>query len=277
MSGKRVKVVIVSGGMGEAPEQILNTVLVQFPDPRVDVEKHTLVRDAAEIERALNSAAESGGVVIHALVHPGLRAHLEGRAAALGVPNVDAFGSLIGLLAERLEQEPMASPGRYREMRRDYFRRIEAIEFTIQHDDSQATDSLAEADIVLVGVSRTGKTPLSIYLAMQGWRVANVSFVPGIELPTALESVDRRRVVGLVIDHEELLAHRRRRHADFGIRRATPYVSSQEVFEELEALLEGFRRRRIPVVETTQKPLESIAHEVVDIVTRRLGDDAQRD
>jgi len=161
-------------------------------------------------------------------------------------------------------------------LRRDYYERIEAIEYTIDHDDSRNLETIDGADIVLVGVSRTGKTPLSMYLAMQGWKTANVSFLPNIPWPAELDRVEHGRIVGLVIERERLMAHRKQRSSEVGLGVATPYSSEEALFLELEGLLAAFKQHRLPIVDVTEKPIETTAQEVIRLVTYALGDDARR-
>jgi regulator of PEP synthase PpsR (kinase-PPPase family) len=188
----------------------------------------------------------------------------------------DLFGDLMARLRRRLGQVPKAEPGRYRALRHDYYERIEAIEFSIEHDDSQNLATLDGAEIVLIGVSRSGKTPLSMYLAMHGWKTANVSFLPGLPWPVELESVDRQRLVGLVIDRERLMGHRRRRSVEVGFQGTTNYSSEESLFLELEELREELKRHRISTVDVTEKPIETTAQEVIQRITSALGEHARK-
>lgn len=262
--------------MGASARQVLDTVLAQFETEPVNVIKIPLVRAPREVEDAVETVAAAGGLLIHTLVDPSLRELLACRAAEHGLATVDLFGELMTKLAAHLDCKPLAHPGRFRELNRAYCERMDAIEFAMQHDDSQNASSLSRADIVLIGVSRSGKTPLTMYLAMQGWRVANVSYVPNVELPRELATVSRSRIVGLLISQEQLTAHRVRRQGDVGLVGATPYVAEHSVFNELEGLREYFREQRIVTIDVTNKPIESTAREVVSLVVRRLGEEAKQ-
>ena len=260
---------VVSGGMGASAAQVLDTVLAQFDTQPVEVIKIPLVRSSEQLEDALERAASAGALVIHTLVDAELRQILDDRAEALGVTTVDLFGRLMQCLSSHLGCAPMAHPGRFRELNRSYCERMEAIEFAMQHDDSQSAFSLNRAEIILLGVSRSGKTPLSMYLAMQGWKVANVSYVPGVELPVEFASAPRSRIVGLMLSPAELIAHRQRRQRDFGLEGPTPYVNERGVFEELEALRGYLKQQRILMLDVTNKPIESTAREVVTLILAR--------
>lgn len=271
-----LSVFIVSGGSGAAGQLLAETLLAQFPGSDAQLQCFKDCCTTAEVDRILERAHDLDAVVIHSLVDPDLRAYLTARAEALSLLAHDLFGELLTLLEERLGRPPLAAPGRYRTLRREYFERVEAIEFAVDHDDSQNLASIGRADIVLVGVSRTGKTPLSMYLAMKGWKVANVSFLPDIGWHDELNHVDHGKIVGLSIELERLLAHRKQRSVEVGLGRATRYSSEESLFLELEALHDALKRHRVPIVDVTDKPLETSAHEVIELVTRQCGDSVRR-
>ncbi len=172
-------------------------------------------------------------------------------------------------LSTRLQAQPIGQPGLYRKLYDQYFKRVDAIEFTIAHDDGQRRADLGQADIVLMGVSRLGKTPLSVYLAMQGWKVANVPFVPGVELPAELWTVDRRRIVGLTIEPPQLAVHRRWREKRLGVD-AEDYVDQKQIAGELREANRFFSNHDIPVVDVTDKPIETSGAEIEAVVTRSM-------
>jgi hypothetical protein len=263
-------VLLVSGGVGSSGQQLVNTVLAQFTGPEVPVVIVPQVRSAAQIREAVEQAAAAGGIIVHTLVDEELRRLLIDLARGSGVVAVDLMGDLLEHLAAKLGQRPAGKPGLYRQRREAYFERVAAIEFTVSHDDGMRVWDLARADIVLVGVSRSGKTPLSMYLSVMGWKVANVPFVLSLEPPAELLQADRRRVVGLVVDPAQLVAHRRWRQQSLGIPRLSSYTNAEEVYEEAEAARRFFRRQGFGTVNTTDKPIETSADEVIDLVARRL-------
>lgn len=271
-----LSVFVISGGSGAAGQLLLDTLLAQFPAQSARVVCHSDQRTVEQLDHVLELARATKALVVHSLVDEAQRRHLSERAESLGVETHDLFGDLMHRLELRLGCAPVAVPGRYRRLRRDYFERIEAINFAVEHDDSQHLPSLDQAEIVLVGVSRAGKTPLSMYLAMQGWKTANIAFVPNTAWPSELERVDHGRIVGLHIEHERLLTYRKRRSLEVGLGRSTPYSTDTSVFLELETLRDEFKRRRVPVVDVTDKPLESSAQEVIELVTRFMGGHARR-
>jgi len=265
----RLGIHIVSGGVGASGELLAHTVLAQFPGAPVDIVVHSHVHDVQDVNKIVDSVAKSRGILLHTLVNGQVRDALLLAAHRLGVEEIDLAGPVIDLLSTRLGSEPVGQPGLYRKLYDQYFKRIDAIEFTIDHDDGKRTHDLREAEIVLMGVSRLGKTPLSVYLAMQGWRVANVPFVPGIKLPDEVWSLDSRRIVGLTIEPTQLAVHRRWREQRLGVP-VGDYVDQKHVAGELREANRFFHAQDIPVVDVTDKPIETSGSDIVGVVTRRL-------
>ncbi len=267
---RKLEIYIISGGVGASAELLTQTVLAQFPDARAAVKIFAHVHEPREVDALVQAAADVGALVVHTLAIGAVRRHLAQEAARRGVTAVDLMGPLMDALAAGLGRKPVGEPGLYRKLYGQYFRRVEAIEFTVAHDDGQRGEEVGQAEIVLIGVSRVGKTPLSMYLAMQGWKVANLPFVPGVTLPAALWRVDRRRVVGLTIEPPQLAIHRRHREQRLGVA-ADSYVDRSRIAAELQEANRLFARYGLPVVDTTDKPIESSGAEIIVAVTHRLS------
>src|SRR3990172_3333080 len=197
---------IVSGGMGASGEQVVNTVLAQFPDITVPVIPVRNVRNREQLENVIAQTKEQGGTIVHTMVDSHLRQRLTDLAQEHGVTAIDLMGGLLERLTAVLGQAPAEKPGLYRQHHRPYFERIEAIEYALKHDDGQNREGWHAADVLLVGVSRTGKTPLSVYLSVLGWKVANLPVVLEIPAPPELYQLDPARVIGLNIDLDRLTA-----------------------------------------------------------------------
>ncbi|MBI4404650.1 MAG: kinase/pyrophosphorylase, partial [Deltaproteobacteria bacterium] len=181
----------------------------------------------------------------------------------MGVPAADLLGPLLELFSGFLTKDPLSQPGLFHQVNEYYFRRIEAIEFTVKHDDGKYPDNLQTADVVLVGLSRTSKTPLSVYLSYKGWKVANVPVVYGIPLPQRLFEIDQRKIIGLVIDPNVLVRIRRERLIKMGEDPNGTYANLEHVLRETEYCKELFRKnRRWPIFDVTGKALEETAAEV---------------
>ena len=198
-------VYIVSGGSGASGQQIAETALAQFPTRRVPVIVRNNVRSLKQVEIAVKEAAADGGTVVHTLVDGSLREALIRLGRKHGVVTIDLMGPLLEQVAGQTGAKPLEQPGLYRKLRKDYFDRVEAIDFAVSHDDGNRPDDIPSADVVIIGVSRCGKTPLSMYLAVHGWKMANIPIIKDIPLPGELFRIDRRRVIGLSIEYKRLL------------------------------------------------------------------------
>lgn len=268
------QIFIVSGGMGTTGEQLARTALAQFEDSGTSIVVIPGLRTVVEVRDAVERAADAEALVIHTLVDRELREVLIRTALARRVIAVDAMGPVLEKVSAFLGRQPAGRPGLYRKVREDYFRRIEAIEFAVRHDDGRHFNELGGAEIILIGVSRAGKTPLSIYLAMRGFKTANVPLVKGIEPPPQLFEVPRGRVVGLTLDPDLLVSFRRQRHGGLGRGAPRTYADPREIFQDLEFARSIFRKGRFATVDVTSKPIEESANEVVSAVARDGGLDA---
>jgi regulator of PEP synthase PpsR (kinase-PPPase family) len=262
--------------MGTSGEQVVHTVLVQFPETKVPVITIPHVRRIEQIEDVVNQAVTSAGLIVHTLVDDHLRQALIQMAQQKGLVAIDLMGNLLTRLSHILGREPLIHPGRYRQLNEAYFRRIAAIEFAITHDDGGRPQDWPLADIVLTGVSRVGKTPLSIYLSTQGWKVANVPLVLELPAPRELFYLDRRRVIGLHLEAGQLLFHRQQRQQHLGTLGPSAYTDPAKIYEEVEAARQVFKRGRFTVVDVTDKPIETTAEEVETLITRRFEEAERR-
>ena len=263
-------VYVVSGGAGTSGEQLVRSALAQFLDVDIPVVTIPNVRSVEQVCEVVAQAGSTGGTIVHTLVNADLRRTLSKRAEDQDTVTIDLIGDVLSHLATVLAAEPVGRPGLYRKLREDYFERVEAIEFAVAHDDGRNPQELAEAEIVLIGVSRVGKTPLTIYLSMLGWKVANVPIVRDIAPPEELFGLDPRRVVGLTIAPSHVRTHRRLRGRRIGVPKKASYTGVTEISEEIATLRRLCRKHGFTVVNVTDKPIEESADEVAELVTRRL-------
>ncbi|HJU83889.1 MAG TPA: pyruvate, water dikinase regulatory protein, partial [Holophagaceae bacterium] len=260
---------VVSGGSGETAHRMVQAALTQFSKgEEAIVRRFQNVRTREEAERVLQMAAEKRAVVVHTTVSRELRFYLEDRCAELRLTQVDLFGNLLDTLALYLRQRPEERPGLFHTLDDKYFRRIEAIEFALRFDDGQDPAGIEDADIVLVGISRTSKTPLSMYLAMEGHKVMNVPLVPGVHPPSQIEKIPQGRIVGLTIQAERLQEIRLHRLKRLGARgTAEGYSDLGHILRELEYADAVFKQhRRWPVIDVTGRSIEETAGLVLDRV-----------
>ena len=261
---------LVSGNIGALGEQVVRSVLPQFKDVVWPVIKKPRVLKPQQVVHIVKEVAETHGIIIHTLVDNDLRLYMNQIAQEYGVLAIDIIGPLMEFLMHKLGQKPIGKPGLYRFNNQEYFDRIDAIEYTLDHDDGKNYQSWGEAEIVLTGPSRLGKTPLATYLSILGWKVANIPLVPGVEPRPELFALDRRRVIGLTIEEVELLAFRQHRQDSLGVGKQSDYSNVAKLHEELEEALRVCRKGRFKVIDVSNKPIETTAAQVITAVSRQL-------
>ncbi len=261
---------VISDGSGSTAERVLQASLVQFGDEKVKVERIPDVRTSEQIERIVSTAAKKKGLVAYTLVTPELRKEIATRANELSVPTVDLLGPLLATLTAFLAAPPESKPGLLGELDHHYFKRIDAVGFTVKHDDGHGLHDLRKADVVILGVSRTSKTPLSMYLAYnKGLLVANIPIILGLDPPTELFEIDQRRIVGLTINPDLLVSLRQTRLAQM-IHSDINYGDARHVIEELTYSHQIFRKNpKWPVIDITGKAVEEMANEVCSLLINR--------
>ncbi len=269
--GEPGPIYLVSGASGSSGSQIIETVLAQFPKIQVPLIKMTHVRRRAQIKEIMEKALKTGGTVVHTLVDPEMRKALVLQGEKQKIATIDLMGNLLDHLSDVLGTPPVGKPGLYRKLRKDYFDRISAIEYTIKHDDGQMAQDLSSSDIVLTGVSRSGKTPLSMYLAVHGWKVANIPLIINVPPPPELFRIDRKCVIGLTISYEDLMMHRKKRQEKMGPVGPSTYTDRFSVLEELEAARKICKKGRFHVISVTGKPIESIADEIIEYLSMSVS------
>ena len=266
----RFPVYVVSGGYGLAGNHMVQSLLIQYPDNNIPVVIYPGIDNEKKVKDVVKKAQAEKALITHTMVDPELRRKLKNYCSMYKVRNIDFMGELADYLDEQLDVEPLQHPGLYRKANQEYFERIDAIEFTLSHDDGMGHERLFNAEIILTGVSRVGKTPLSVYLAMFGWKVANVPLVKGIKPPDELFNVDPNRVFGLHIGIPQLIAHRKKRMESWLNHKNDLYVDEESVKEEIKHALFVFQRGNFTVLTVTNKPIESTANEILNLMSERF-------
>lgn len=263
------RIFAVSDATGKTANRVLIAALAQFDRDDIEIVRYGDVRSVERIREIFDEVASDGGFVVHTLVSEELRLHMLDEGRKFNVPTIDLMGPLLICLSSWLEIQPKGQPGLFHVIDEEYDRRIEAIEFTVQHDDGQRTSELDLAEIVLVGVSRTSKTPLSMYLANRGWKVANVPIAVGLEPPKNLFKLPKRKVIALTINPERLASLRQVRAERLGTKKSG-YADLKTVRREVAFAYELFDRRRDwPILDMTAKPIEEAAAEIMSIVRKK--------
>lgn len=267
---KELRIIILSDGTGETASQITKAAMVQFSDKDVYFTRYKNIRTKAQVEAIFDEAAIHHDLVVYSIVSPELRDYIAQKANAKSVPAIDVLGPLLNAMAIFFGMSPKALPGIFHQVNDRYFKRIAAMEYTIAHDDGKDLTNLEEADIILVGISRTSKTPLSMYLGHQGWKVANIPIIRGYEIPDVVKSLDPRKIVGLTISADELSTIRRARLERLGQNDGGDYASMDQIIEEIDYADHIFRKnKRWPVFNVTGKALEETAAEIIKVMIAR--------
>ena len=268
----RLHLHLVSDSTGETLESIAKAGLGRFEG--ADIIKHfwPMVRSEGHLDRVIEEVARRPGLVLYTLINGGVRTKLEGRCAALGLPAVSVLDPVIGALSAFLGQAAVTKPGRQHVMDAAYFQRVDAINYTMTHDDGAGADDWEEADIVLAGVSRSSKTPTSIYLANRGYKTANIPLVPQSPPPPALFRLQRPLVVGLTTSPDRLIAIRRNRLLTLGQVADTDYVHAAVVAAEVAFARRLFADHDVPVIDVTRRSIEETAAAIINLVLTARGE-----
>src|SRR5574337_1633306 len=265
-AGGRYQIFAVSDATGATAELVVRAALAQFRAVEVEILRLSNIRTVGEVRRAIETAHASKGIIVHTLVSEELRQAIVREGRERGVETIDLIGPLLLRLSDQLRVPPLMQPGLFRQLGQEYLQRIEAIEYTVKHDDGQHPLGLDHADIVLVGISRTSKTPLSVYLAGKGWRVANVPVILNLPLPGRLMTIDQALIVGLIVSVDRLVELRRARLEHKHTPVAEAYAASEKVRTELTYSRSLFRKAGWPVIDMTNKSIEEAASELLTLV-----------
>lgn len=256
-------VFLVSDATGETAARIAEAALSQFERRDVIIVRRPRVRSHEHIEDVVREAKSVRGTILHTLVATASRARMVELTRVYGVSAIDLLGPLLAHLEMFFGSRPKAEPGLLHRMDAEYLKRIEAVQFTVHHDDGQNIQTLCQSDIVLVGVSRTGKTPLSMYMAQYGWKVANVPIVYGVPPPKELAAIDPAKVVGLLISPDKLLTIRAARARRFG-HQDRSYATPEGIAHDLEYCRSLFAANRgWRVLDVTTRAVEEVAADIL--------------
>jgi regulator of PEP synthase PpsR (kinase-PPPase family) len=263
-------VMVISDATGETAERMVRAAVLQFEDIPVNVRVYSQVRLETEVEKIIERAAESRAIVVFTVVNPEERDLIWRLVERYNVETVDLMGALMGKLAAFLSSTPQGVPGLLHTVGEEYFRRIEAVEFAVKNDDGAEPRNLPKADLVLVGISRTSKTPLSTYLAQKGLKVANVPLVLGVDPPAELVTIPDTKVFGLIIRPEALERIRKNRLSHLGMPQDSSYGARKHIEDELDYSRGIFRSNpNWPVIDVTNKAVEETAADILRIYKER--------
>jgi len=265
---------LVSDATGDTVHSVARACLVQFEGAEAIEHIWSMVRTKNQVDRIIAAIATNPGVVLYTLVNETLRQPLIEGCRRLQVPAIPVLDPVIGALASYLGRQSRGLPGQQHLLDSEYFQRIDAMTFALNHDDGQSAFGLDSADVVLVGVSRTSKTPTCIYLANRGIKAANVPVVPGMALPPELLAAQRPLIVGLTNDPERLIQVRRNRLSMLHQDERTDYTDIEAVREEVASARRLFAEHHWPVIDVTRRSIEETAAAILKLLARRHGQDA---
>jgi regulator of PEP synthase PpsR (kinase-PPPase family) len=266
-----VELHIISDATGETATRLVAALEAQFPEQLFEEIRHPRVETLDDLRLAVNRTKGRPAVIVYTIVKPELRTAMRDLCRRAKVHYCDVLGHPIEAIAKVSGMAARMTPGARPPLDSLYFRRIAAIEFAVKYDDGIGAEALADADIVLVGVSRTSKTPLSMYLGYLGYKTANVPIVRGIEPPPELYRVSAAKVIGLTIDPARLAEIRQVRARNMGSPKRR-YAQLEEIYEELEQAAAVHRRIGCPVLEVTEASIEENAHRIIRLVEQRRAE-----
>jgi regulator of PEP synthase PpsR (kinase-PPPase family) len=267
--GREYHLHLISDATGETLNIVAKAVCAQFEGVSAREHIYSLVRSERQLHRAVEHITTNPGIVFFTLVNPALRKTLEAECGKLGVPCVSILDRAVETMGKFLGAEESHRPGGQHEMDSRYLERVEALNFAIQHDDGQNVQNLAEADAILVGVSRSSKTPTCIYLAIRGVRAGNIPIVPGMELSQDLFTLKKPLYVGLWLNPDRLLQIRRARLTTMGETKTSDYVDENAVRSEIAFTRRLFDRYEWPTIDVSRRSIEETAAAILNLLGER--------
>jgi len=258
-------VFVVSDGTGRTAQQALAAAMTQFPDVNIDIRSRSGVRTKEEVKAIIMEAIKAKAFILHTIVQTEIRNEIVRAGRINNIEAIDLMGPLLSRLSHQFANAPTQQPGLFHKLNKEYFQRIDSMQFAFTHDDGLRTNELHKAEIVLIGVSRTFKTPLSIYFAFKGWFVANIPIIAGMEPPEELFKIPPERVFCLTNNPRRLSLLRKVREEHLGGQTGN-YADIHHVKNELDYAQSIFNRQPLwPVIKVTGKPIEEIATEILAI------------
>lgn len=261
------KVYVLSDSLGETADLVGRAAASQFPRETFDIVRLSRISSPGSLQEAIGGALAEGSVFLYTFADRSLRDRMSALVQERGLFAVDVLGPAIGALADASGVVPTGQAGVIRRTDRGYVQHIEALEFAVKHDDGRDPEGLTDAEVVVIGVSRTGKTPVSMYLAFKGYKAANVPLIPEVEPPSQLFQVDPKRIFGLTGDADFLVSIRNQRLSELGVY-ARRYAQREAVLEEIDSARALMRQLGCIVVRTDKRAIEETAQEIIRYLER---------
>ncbi len=265
---KKFNLHLVSDSTGETVGSVARAALVQFEDVDAEEFSWTLVRSKAQIDRVIDGIREDPGVVMYTLVDPVLRDMLKKECLLRGLPCIEVLAGVVAELSAYLGLESHARTGKQHELNEEYFTRMDAINYALAHDDGQAHWEMAEADVIILGVSRTSKSPTCMYLAYKGYKAANIPLVLDCPLPPSLLELKKPLILGLTINPERLQQIRKTRLQSLSQEGETNYIDMEYMQKEIAEARKLYSKHRWPVIDVTKRSVEETAATIVQYIKK---------
>lgn len=253
-------VFVVSDSVGETAELVIKAGLSQFKNGNYNIHRIPYVEDKKTVDETLQLVKEKNGLIGFTIINPELREYIKTSAKQLNIEAIDIMGPVINAMERSFQREPHLKPGLVHKLDKDYFKRIEAIEFAVRYDDGRDPRGISRADIVLIGVSRTSKTPLSQYLAHKRLKVANIPVVPEVELPEELFNINPNKCIGLKVSAENLNKIRKERLKALGLEDYASYARLDRIHDEIRYFNQVVEKIGCDVIDISNKAVEETAN-----------------
>ncbi|WP_251942876.1 pyruvate, water dikinase regulatory protein [Staphylococcus sp. Marseille-Q5304] len=265
---ENIRIIVASDSVGETAELVARACLSQFNPKQCEreVSRYPYIDALENVDEVIQVAIDADAIVVYTLVKPEIRKYMEAKVRENNIQAVDIMGPLMNILLEKFDEEPYFEPGLVHQLDEAYFKKIDAIEFAVKYDDGKDPKGLSKADIVLLGISRTSKTPLSQYLAHKSYKVMNIPIVPEVTPPDHLFEIDPSKCIALKISEEKLNRIRKERLKQLGLGDHARYATEQRIEEELNYFHELVDKVGCPVIDVSDKAIEETANDIISII-----------
>ncbi|KIJ86050.1 pyruvate, water dikinase regulatory protein [Staphylococcus saprophyticus] len=265
---KNIKIIVASDSVGETAELVARACISQFNPKQCESEisRYPYIEALENVDEVISVAKDTEAIVVYTLVKPEIRKYMEAKLAEFKIKAVDIMGPLMNILLDQIDEKPYFEPGLVHQLDEAYFKKIDAIEFAVKYDDGKDPKGLFKADIVLLGISRTSKTPLSQYLAHKSYKVMNIPIVPEVTPPDDLFDIDSSKCIALKISEEKLNRIRKERLRQLGLGESARYATEQRIEEELNYFHELVDKIGCPVIDVSDKAIEETANDIISLI-----------
>ncbi|MHB1680508.1 MAG: pyruvate, water dikinase regulatory protein [bacterium] len=268
-NNKDFYVFVVSDSTGETAEKVARAALSQFDVSNVRLKRFLLVNSAQKIKEIITEASEKKAIIIFTLVGDGLRNTMLLDSNNSSVVSIDIIGPVLNSISTVLNKSPEQKPGLIHRINDEYFKRVDALEFAVKHDDGQRIDEIGDADALVLGISRTSKTPLCLFLAQRGFKAANIPIIDHQEINESVYSIPKEKIFGLISSPERILSLRKERLKRMGIPFSSDYVIKDSIEEEIEYSKTIFTKLGIHFIDVTDKSIEEVAADIISSINNK--------